>query len=103
MYSPEFRLLLLACRFVDAGGKVDEACKIIKENRIDWGGLSKRAYFHRVEPQLSDLLDKLPSFTVPDDVRIELKESVRGQPGRSDEGMSAEFFRIKEWLLIMIT
>jgi len=97
MFSPEFRLLLLSCRLVDAGGKVDEACKIIKENRIDWVDLCKRAYFHRVEPQLSDLLDKLPSPTIPEDIRSELKESVQANLVGQMRYV-AEFFRIKEWL-----
>jgi hypothetical protein len=97
MFSPEFRLLLIACRLVDTGGAVDKASRIINENRIDWGDLCKRAYFHRVEPPLSDLLEKLPSPTVPEDIRAGLKESVQANLVGQMRYV-AEFFRIKEWL-----
>jgi len=98
MFSPEFRLLLLSCRLVNGEGAVEEACEIIRENRIDWQDLSRRATFHRVEPQLSTLLEKLPlSVAVPASVVDALKESVQANLVGQIRYV-AEFFRIEEWL-----
>lgn len=98
MFSPEFRLLLLSCRLVNGEGAVEEACEIIRGNRIDWQDLSRRATFHRVEPQLSTLLEKLPlSVAVPASVVDALKESVQANLVGQIRYV-AEFFRIEEWL-----
>lgn len=98
MFSPEFRLLLLACRIADAGAAADEAGRIIVENRIDWDDLYKRATFHCIEPQVSALLDLMPpSVVVPDDIRAELRSSVQANLVGQMRYV-AEFFRIEGWL-----
>ena len=98
MFSPEFRLLLLACRIADAGAVADEAGRIIGENRIGWDDLYKRAGFHRVEPQLSALLAKVsPSAGVPEGITEELRSSVQANLVGQIRYV-AEFFRIREWL-----
>ena len=98
MFSPEFRLLLLACKIADAGTAVDQAGKIIGETRIEWEDLYKRACFHRVEPQLSALLEKIsPSPVVPGSITEELKSSVQANLVGQIRYV-AEFFRIREWL-----
>jgi len=88
----------LACRLVDVGPVVDEACKIINGNRIDWKDLYERACFHRVEPQLAALFEKLPpSSMVPADISEKLKSSVHANLVGQIRYV-AEFFRIKDWL-----
>ncbi len=68
MFSPEFRLLLLSCRTEDSEQVAVEAIDFIGKNKINWEDLYTRADFHGIRPQLGDLLEKLPSSLVTDDI-----------------------------------
>jgi len=96
-FSPEFELLLLACQITDSDAAVARAAVIAEQRKTDWDDLLRRASHHRMEPQLSDLLERLPQGLVPLSVRDGLRDSVRANLAGQIRYV-AEFFRIREWL-----
>ena len=95
--SPEFKLLLLSCHFTDRKAAVVAASKVIELHRIKWEDLIDQAVFHRLEPQLSDLLDKLSPHSVAPGIREKLKELVQANLVGQIRYV-CEFLRIREWL-----
>jgi Uncharacterised nucleotidyltransferase len=97
VFSPEFRLLLLACRLDDQESQVVQARKVIEENRVNWPEVFERAGFHGIRYQLADLLEKVQSPVTDTDVREKLGEEVRENLLRQLRHV-AEFFRIRDML-----
>ena len=97
IFPPEFRLLLLACRIDDAWKTVSDALELIRKTDPNWDDLCTRAAFHRVEPQLSALLGKMPESLIPavilDRLGFSVRENLVGQIR-----YVSEFFRIRDWL-----
>jgi len=97
MYPPGFNLLLAACRLSYGLSVADEAEEIIRGGGIDWDDLSRRTSFHRIEPQLFSLLQRLPQGLVPTTVIERLRDDVQSNLVGQMRYV-AEFFRIEEWL-----
>lgn len=97
MYSPEFRLLLQACRLDGFETVISAGSEIAESENPDWSGLLDSAFFHRVEPQALAFLEKLPGELVPSPVRYKLKDTVQDNLIRQLRYVS-EFFRVSGWL-----
>jgi len=97
MHSPEFRFLLHACRLDEPEAATVRAQELIEKVNPDWDDLLLRASFHRVEPQVSELIGKLPESLIPPGVKERLRESVQRNLVGQIRYVS-EFFRIREWL-----
>lgn len=97
MYSPEFRLLLLSCRFSGGDDHIDAAVQIIENENPGWDEFISGAAFHRLEPQALDLLLKLPRNFVPETVIVRLQERTRDNLVRQIRYVS-EFFIVNGWL-----
>jgi hypothetical protein len=97
MFSPEFQILLCACRADSTREGTTEARRIIEENQVDWEDLYKRADFHSIKPQMLDLSEKLPSSLVPSQSRQNLRDMVRSNLARQ-LSYEVEFFQIRDWL-----
>ena len=63
--TPEFSLLLAACRLNLGGSSVEEAREIISGGGIDWERLYSRADLHSVRPQLAKLAERLSVGLIP--------------------------------------
>ncbi len=74
-FSPEFSLLLLACRSFIGEAVVAKAEKIIRGGGIDWERLLVRADLHSVRPQLAKFLAILPAEMVPESFRIRINKA----------------------------
>ena len=96
-FSPEFELLLISCRISDSDAAVAGAFAVFERQKPDWEDLLSRASFHRLEPQLSDLLGRIPNGLVPVNVLESLRDTVRANLAGQIRYV-AEFFRIREWL-----
>lgn len=96
-FPPEFELLLTACRIIDSEPAVARTAAVAEQGKPDWEDILRRASFHRIEPQLSVLLERLPQGIVPLPVRESLRDTVRANLAGQIRYV-AEFFRISEWL-----
>ena len=97
MYSPEFRLLLEACRFRGCGTDISSAYEIAERESPDWNVLVESTSFHRIGPQMLSLLGMIPGGVVPSPMLDKLKGAVQDNLVRQLRYVS-EFFRISEWL-----
>ena len=97
MYSPEFRLLLEACRFRGCGTDISSAYEIAERESPDWNVLVESTSFHRIGPQMLSLLGMIPGGVVPSPVLDKLKDTVQDNLVRQLRYVS-EFFHISEWL-----
>lgn len=97
MYSPEFRLMLEACRFRGCGTDVPTAREIAERDSPDWDVLVESTSFHRIGPQMVSLLGIIPGAGVPSPVTDKLKDAVQDNLVRQLRYVS-EFFRIRDWL-----
>ncbi len=95
--NPSFNLLLQSVRLDDPDAAKDEAARIIRSGMIDWVDLLARAEMHCVRPQLENLLDKVSSPLVPDNVKEKLNDANRENLLRQLRSIT-EFFRIKKAL-----
>ncbi len=67
-FSPEFSLLLAACRYGLGFPVTEEAEKlVVRGGAIDWSRLYTRADMHSVRPQLAQLTARLTTGLIPDD------------------------------------
>jgi hypothetical protein len=97
MYSPEFRLLSLACSFRASNSDVSTARLIAGKENPDWDDLFARASFHRIEPQVLHFMENHMASLVPESTMERFREIVQANLVRQLRFIS-EFFSIREWL-----
>ncbi len=96
MHTPVFELLLLSLRSDDdvAAGR---AANIIARGGVLWDDLIRSAAMHCIRPQLSGLLTRLPSGTVPEGLIAGLQDECR-TIALNQVNYVAEFFRVRDLL-----
>ena len=97
MYSPEFRMLLQACRLCGGAEQADDACEITEREKPCWDDLFARATFHRIEPQFLSFLERTEPGLVPETEIVRFREAAHDNLVRQLSYIS-EFFRVSEWL-----
>ena len=97
MHSPEFRLLLEACRLRGCEGDISAAREIAERESPDWDVLADSTSFHRIGPQMLSLPGMLPGGLVPSPIRNKLKDAVQDNLVRQLRYVS-EFFNVSRWL-----
>lgn len=95
--SAEMRFLHRAVSLGDEGTTPEGALNIISEGMIDWDDLYKRADFHRIKPQVSLMLSRLPLGIVPEEIRERFNEAHKENIYQQLRN-AGEFLRVKEEL-----
>lgn len=75
VFSPEFNLLVLACRDYGEQGLVVGGEKLFDARGLDWDYIYRLADRLSVRPQLARLLAKLPQEKVPEDFRTRINKA----------------------------